>query len=632
LRRACAIFPNEATRGGDAGGPKPMVTILIADGQALCRDLLAAMLKKEGYSCLATGSGPEAWEWAQKEKADLLVTETELAGLAALELVERVRGREETRKVPVIILTNSHDKGHVIRGVALGIHGYFLKSQLSAERLLSRIRELIGGAEEGELAGGERMPEAAPRKNQPGAVTKDPEPAAARQSSCAPPPPLEHAGAPGNGRTGAAGIPRLLTREQTVLRLDQVAGGKTIAGVVAQVIALANSPDADMADLVRALESDPVLATRVLQAANSASAGVRMRIRTVEEGVRTLGVREIRNLALNIGIFGSFPPNQADGFNTLRCWQHSFAVAELIGLFMNEKDHYQASVQHLVGLCHDLGEILLRQHFAAEYQCILEFARAHQWPVHEVENIALGIRHPELLSRLLSRIGLPQPVVHVIREFYERQIKGQEGGMSKEARALLMANQAAHGMLLGASMQGVVGPVSRREWQALGTAAGPPAVDPVSKRNEIICTTNLLARLPQKDERVLMTPLAPRQAKRVWYVRPEAFIEMDPLGMALAMMCEVRVASAPPTGGDWNTIDGLVAVGLRVGSPPIIREELVRWREEGGRPDLPLLILAGQDVKVTRGEEETVRPYPIKLVELNEWLSSLRVRETVGAA
>ena len=137
-------------------------------------------------------------------------------------------------------------------------------------------------------------------------------------------------------------------------------------------------------------------------------------------------------MAISIGIFGAFPPDEADGFNTMRCWQHSFAVADLMALFIRERDPLEEGTNHLVGLCHDLGEILLRQHFTAEYDQILEFAVTQRLPIHAVESTALGIRHPELLSRLkLSHIGLPLPIVQAIREFFERQVKGQAAGMTR---------------------------------------------------------------------------------------------------------------------------------------------------------------------------------------------------------
>jgi hypothetical protein len=53
----------------------------------------------------------------------------------------------------------------------------------------------------------------------------------------------------------------------------------------------------------------------------------------------------------------------------------------------------------------------------------------------------------------------------------------------------------------------------------------------------------------------------------------------------------------------------------------------VHLREEGGRRDLPMLILAGQGVTVSRREEVTVKPYPISLEELSQRLAALKVRE-----
>jgi hypothetical protein len=175
----------------------------------------------------------------------------------------------------------------------------------------------------------------------------------------------------------------------------------------------------------------------------------------------------IQNMALSIGIFGAFPPDEADGFNTMRSWQHSFAVADLINLLPVGKDQAEHGVNHLVGLCHDLGNVLLRQHFADVYEKILSFAGEHGLPAQAVEGVALGVRHPELVSRLLSRIGLPQPIVHGIREFHERQVKGQEGGMSLLARSLGVANQVAHGLMLASSPGDTVGPILRSEWKLL---------------------------------------------------------------------------------------------------------------------------------------------------------------------
>ena len=205
-------------------------------------------------------------------------------------------------------------------------------------------------------------------------------------------------------RTDTSTWPKLLTRDQTLELISGITEGKAIAGVVSQVMAIANSPRADLADLVRIIESDPILASRILQLSNSpAYASARGHVTSVEGAARNIGLKGIQNLALSVGIFGAFPPDECDGFNTLRCWQHSFAVADIpCGWWGPRCDAPLEAAQHLAGLCHDLGEILLRQHFSPHYEQMLEFAEANRLPLHAVEGTAFGIRYPELMGRLLA--------------------------------------------------------------------------------------------------------------------------------------------------------------------------------------------------------------------------------------
>ena len=590
------------------------ITIMVVQGQSFTGDLVATVLRGRGFDCTVCHSGPDALSRLSKQSVDLVVAEIELPGMSGLDFVTQVRRSAEARSVPIILLADSLEKTQVVRAAALGIHGFLLKGQLSVERFLSRILELVGTTEA-----------SPPPKSSP--VTPPRTGHESRLSVPTPVPPKPAREAKNDPASTlpqvSSAIPRLLTREQSIQRLDNVASGKTIAGVVAQVMAMVNSPETDLCDLVKLLESDPILAARVLQFANSASAGARNRIRTVDDAVRTIGVREIGTLALNIGIFAAFPPDEADGFNSLRCWQHSFAVADLIPLMARERDPQVACTNHLSALCHDLGEILLRQHFSQEYARIVECALARSLPVHEVESVALGIRHPELVSRLLSRMGLPQPVVHAIREFHERQVRGQEGGMSQGTRALVIANQVAHGMLLAASPLSTVGPITRTEWRMLGTDKNSPNVDPLAKRNQILCTTNVLARLPSKDERELVVPLIKKRARRLWYLRPQSYIELDPLGFALSLTCDVTISPNLPAPDEWSSLDGLIAVGINPGVTPLIPAELTKARIAGNRPEMPMLLLASQETKPSELDHILTRQYPISLRDLDTWLGTL---------
>lgn len=126
-------------------------------------------------------------------------------------------------------------------------------------------------------------------------------------------------------------IPRRLSRDETLARIAMQIETKTLPGVVAEVLAIAGSPHANLTDAVTVLRRDPVIAARVLHVANTAAyATARARISSIEDAVRNIGMGAIRDIAAAIGVFEAFPPDASDGFNSIRCWQHCVGVANLM--------------------------------------------------------------------------------------------------------------------------------------------------------------------------------------------------------------------------------------------------------------------------------------------------------------
>src|SRR5439155_24087295 len=101
---------------------------------------------------------------------------------------------------------------------------------------------------------------------------------------------------------------------------------------------------------------DAMLSARVLQAANSAAyVSSRPVVSTIPDAVRQIGTATVRSIAAALGIFDVMPPTAPDGFNPIRCWQHSFAVAMLCKrLVPKEGGGGDAALVYLIGLCHDL--------------------------------------------------------------------------------------------------------------------------------------------------------------------------------------------------------------------------------------------------------------------------------------
>src|SRR5215813_11532284 len=78
--------------------------ILIAEGEAVVRNLVRLMLSKEGYATLTANDGQEALEICEKFKdpIHLLLTDVKMPRMNGLQLAERVRERRPETKIMIM--------------------------------------------------------------------------------------------------------------------------------------------------------------------------------------------------------------------------------------------------------------------------------------------------------------------------------------------------------------------------------------------------------------------------------------------------------------------------------------------------------------------------------------------------
>ena len=80
-------------------------SVLVAEDEGALVTLLRYNLEREGYRVLEAQDGEEALLVAAEEKPDLVLLDWMLPQLSGIEVCRRLRGRQETRNVPIIMLT-----------------------------------------------------------------------------------------------------------------------------------------------------------------------------------------------------------------------------------------------------------------------------------------------------------------------------------------------------------------------------------------------------------------------------------------------------------------------------------------------------------------------------------------------
>ena len=102
-------------------------TVLVAEDESALVTLLRYNLEREGYRVLEARDGEEALLVAAEEKPDLVLLDWMLPQLSGIEVCRRLRGRQETRNVPIIMLTARGEESDRIRGLDTGADDYLTK-------------------------------------------------------------------------------------------------------------------------------------------------------------------------------------------------------------------------------------------------------------------------------------------------------------------------------------------------------------------------------------------------------------------------------------------------------------------------------------------------------------------------
>jgi two-component system, OmpR family, phosphate regulon response regulator PhoB len=129
------------------GTPK----ILVVEDEEALRLLLAYNLESEGFAVECVERGDEADLRLIENPPDLVVLDWMLPGVSGLEICRRMRARQATRSLPVIMLTARGEEGERVRGLSIGADDYIVKP-FSVPELIARVRALLRRASPDRLA------------------------------------------------------------------------------------------------------------------------------------------------------------------------------------------------------------------------------------------------------------------------------------------------------------------------------------------------------------------------------------------------------------------------------------------------------------------------------------------------
>lgn len=125
-------------------GPSPG-RLLVVDDEPFLRDAVAASLRFLGFEVTTGATGTEALSLTRDRPFDLVVLDVMLPDTDGFEVVRRLREHEETRTVPIVMLTEHTAEDDVLDGLSLGVDEYMPKP-FSPHELSLRLARILARA------------------------------------------------------------------------------------------------------------------------------------------------------------------------------------------------------------------------------------------------------------------------------------------------------------------------------------------------------------------------------------------------------------------------------------------------------------------------------------------------------
>jgi len=116
--------------------------VMIVEDEESLLALIRYNLEAEGYAVETSIRGDEAELKIREACPDLLLLDWMLPGVSGIELCRRLRLRDETRDLPIIMLTARGEETERIRGLSTGADDYVVKP-FSVPELMARVRAIL---------------------------------------------------------------------------------------------------------------------------------------------------------------------------------------------------------------------------------------------------------------------------------------------------------------------------------------------------------------------------------------------------------------------------------------------------------------------------------------------------------
>ena len=116
--------------------------ILVVDDEEDILELVRYNLTREGYNVLCASTGEEGLNNAKAKLPDLIILDLMLPGIDGLDVARGLKNDNNTKNIPIIMLTAKGEEADIVTGLEMGADDYISKP-FSPRILTARVRAVL---------------------------------------------------------------------------------------------------------------------------------------------------------------------------------------------------------------------------------------------------------------------------------------------------------------------------------------------------------------------------------------------------------------------------------------------------------------------------------------------------------
>lgn len=227
-------------------------------------------------------------------------------------------------------------------------------------------------------------------------------------------------------------------------------------GAVLQLLRLAGDDKASAGEVARVAQADPVLAARLIHAANSAARGAAPRIGSIQAAVMRLGFTATRQIALGFSLVSDYRRGGCARFDYQAFWTGALLrglAARALAARLGTGDPQEALA---CGLLAEIGRLALATAQPAAYGELLAAHGQHGARLRSAERERFGIDHGALGAALLERWTMPAGLVASVEGYFAPPVTadGPDRAGRRIAWTLVLAEAVARAAAAPAGERG----------------------------------------------------------------------------------------------------------------------------------------------------------------------------------